>query len=466
MDREDARQGMERLSQTAQSSQNSSSARNPPGFAFKAYYFLFYAAIGSSLPYLTLYFKQLGLTAGDAGILNGVRLLTDIIGSPLWGMVGDKYRIRKVMLLASLVSFAAGTLLLMAVRPQNQQCLKIEANKTEITSLIFTSEGYGRQQQGYINNTEMNSEIKELLRDKNQRFQNHSGPPVFTREVDETEIRKIFIIFLVIIFTSQIIGSVVFTMPDALLMDFLKENIHAFGSFRMWGELGIAGASFIVGEVINFYQSEVCGETVKNYFISFYFFAGFIALAIFTVSFMDAGGVSYTDPETSTEVTLLPLVKELLKFNNVIFIIAVCYLGMLTGFHEYFGFWYLDDLGAQPYVLGIVSGLRYTLAMLGYFMSEFVISKFGHLYTITITLALYVAVYMGLAFVLNPWLGGVLYSAQGLLYGTSWAACVVFGATISLRLGYYTATQGKRILKISILPTNCRRFLLMLVLRN
>lgn len=443
MDHEDAHQKMRSHSQTA-TSQESSATCSPSKLTFKAYFFLFFAAIGSLSQYLALYYKQLGLTAGHTGILSGVRFFTEFIGSPLWGMVGDKFRIRKIILFASLVSYTTGTLLLMAVQPQNQQCIKTEANKTEITSLTFTAGG-----------------TLKLGDDKqNERFENRVSLAEFTRKVDESEITKIFIIFLVIICTSQIIGSVVFTMPDALVVGFLKENVHAFGSFRMWGEVGVAGGSFLVGVVINFYQSEVCGEIVKNYFISFYFFAGFNALAIFTVIFMK---VSYADLETSSKITLLPLVKELLKFRNAVIIIVATYLGVLNGLHETFGFWYIDDLGAKPYMLGIASGLRYTMAMLAYFTSEVVTTKFGHAWAIAASLALYVAVFLGMAFVLNPWLGVVLYSAQGLLYGTSWVACVVFGGTISLRHGFYAVTQGKRLPRKSILPTDCCIFLLMLV---
>ncbi|XP_078374161.1 major facilitator superfamily domain-containing protein 6-like [Oculina patagonica] len=441
---EDTHRKLEKINPTEASSEDSSATCTPSKFTYKAYFFLFFSAIGSSIPYLTLYFKQLGLTAGHAGILLGLRLFTEFIGSPLWGMVGDRFRKRKIILFASLVSFTAGTLLLMAVQPQNQTCIETMANKTEIKSLIFTSGRMelGSDKQSY-NGKEIKSEIIEALTDQgvtNQQFQNHSSRPVLIRNVDESEITKIFIIIFVIIFTGQIIGSVVYTMPDALVVGFLKENVTtAFGSFRMWGEVGVALASFIVGGVINFYQSEVCGETVKNYFISFYFFAGFMALAIFTVAFME---VTYPDQETSTDVNLLPLVKELLKFHNAIFIIVACYLGILIGLHEYFGLWYLDDLGAEPYMLGIASGIRYTIALLGYVLSGVIMNKFGLVCTIAICLALYGAVYMGLAFVLNPWLGVALFSAQGILYGVSWSACVVFGATVSLRVGFYSATQG------------------------
>ena len=51
---------------------------------YKVYYFLFYGSIGSSIPFLAVYFKQLGLSAGHAGVLIGLRLLMAFIGAPLW----------------------------------------------------------------------------------------------------------------------------------------------------------------------------------------------------------------------------------------------------------------------------------------------------------------------------------------------------------------------------------------------
>lgn len=51
---------------------------------YKVYYFLFYGSIGSSIPFLAVYFKQLGLSAGHAGVLIGLRLLMEFIGAPLW----------------------------------------------------------------------------------------------------------------------------------------------------------------------------------------------------------------------------------------------------------------------------------------------------------------------------------------------------------------------------------------------
>ena len=400
--------------------------------SYKAYYFLFYGAIGSSVPYLALYFKQLGLSAAQAGLLHGVRLFSLFIGAPVWGMIGDKYKIRKTILFLSSLSYSTGTLLLLAAKPQNQQCIETGANRTVIHPLRFPPGG------GIVSSGESSASMA-IDSQSPQRLNNMSHVTIFTREVDKSELGKIFMTFLSILFSCQILGSVVYTMPDALVVGFLQENADKFGHLRMWGEVGVASGSFVVGGVISLYQSEVCGETVKNYHISFYFFAGFVALSLVTMIFMEA---KYSDDETSPRSSIWSLVKELLLCHNVIFVTLALYLGMLMGLQDNFGLWYLDDLGAQPYMLGMASGFRYTLAILGYFTSGMIINKIGLAATLAVCLAFYVAVYMGLAFVLNPWIGVVLYSSHGTIYGLAWSACVVFGAKVSLKVGFYSVLQG------------------------
>ena len=411
-------------------SSNDTSCLQPSEIAYKAYFFTFFSAIGSSVPYLALYFKQLGLTAGHAGILIGVRFFTEFIGAPLWGMVGDKYRIRKIILFASLVSFSTGTLLLLAVQPQNQRCIETTTNKTVVNPLIFPRKG------GIVLGDNNRNSYTSQQRQNNY---NNSQATIFTRRVDENELTHIFMIFLSIIFASQIVGSVIYTMPDALVVGFLQEKVNRFGTFRMWGEVGVAAGSFIVGVVIGVYNSEVCGEIVKNYNISFYFFAGFISLSMVVLIFLE---VKYSDDETYRNISFLPLVKELLICYNLIFVALACYFGFLDGFQENFGLWHLDDLGAKPYMLGLASGFRYTIAIFAYLFSGTIINKIGLVATLTGCLLLYVADFMGLAFVRNPWLGLVLFSLQGMLYGLGFTACVVFGATVSLKIGFHAAIQG------------------------
>ena len=101
MKKEDGEKGVSKLC--------SSNDRSKPcltEITYKVYYFLFYGSIGSSIPFLAVYFKQLGLSAGHAGVLIGLRLLMEIIGAPLWGWIGDKYKMQKIILFFSVASFS------------------------------------------------------------------------------------------------------------------------------------------------------------------------------------------------------------------------------------------------------------------------------------------------------------------------------------------------------------------------
>ena len=420
---------------TTSSEDMSNSCLNPSEMAYKSYFFLFFTATGSYIPYLALYFKQLGLRASQAGILAGFRLFSEVFGAPLWGIVGDKYRARKIILFVSLLSYAAGNLLLLAFQPQNQKCIVIGANKTVIKPLIFTPEGIKLGQE------QMELARGEVIDDGLTRnFHTYNQTTRLVRKVDEGEVTKIFLIFLSITFASQILGSVVFTMPDALVVGFLRENVNMFGTFRMWGEVGKAIGSFSVGGIISLFVSEVCGEMVNNYSIAFYFFAGFIALAMVNVTLME---VKYQNHKLPRHTGILEALKELLRCHNLIFIVVTCYLGFLDGLHNHFGLWYLDDLGAHPYMLGLASAFQCCLGLFGYVFSGAIINKVGLVPTLAACLFLYASVFLGLAFTHDPWLGVVQFSVQGMLHGLGWSTCAVFGGTVSLRVGFHATVQGK-----------------------
>ena len=412
---------------------------------FKVYYFLFYSAIGSSIPYLALYFKQLGLNAGSVGFLLGIRVSTEIIGAPLWGIIGDRFKIRKFILLASLASFAIGTLLFLSIQPQNQQCIEVRADETKIKPLIFTSAGVllGSQLQQPF-------ELHEPLLPQNRSLQ-------FIRKRDDDELKTIFLILLSIMVLGQIFGSAVFAMSDAVVVAFLAEKVNTFGSFRIWGEVGVAVGSLTVGGFISFSQSKVCGLIVNNYFISFYFFAGFIVAAMCTAVGMK---VTYPDKQGSAAAesrSYSSLIQKLLEPYNLTFVLGACLFGAFVGFQENFGLWYLDDLGANPYMIGVAAGLRYTTAVMGYLSSGTLTDSLGVECPIAACLLLYSAVFLGLSFVHQPWLGVALFSVEGALYGLGWSSFVVFGGRISYQVGFSAAVQGKEIVpKRSI--CNCFSF--------
>lgn len=76
---------------------------NTQFFFIKTFYFAFYGGLGCILPFLSLFFKQSGLTPLQIGWIWGVKPAMTLIGAPLWGAIGDGYRISRILLIGSLL---------------------------------------------------------------------------------------------------------------------------------------------------------------------------------------------------------------------------------------------------------------------------------------------------------------------------------------------------------------------------
>ncbi len=79
----------------------------------KALFFSYFAFVGITAPYLSLYFADRGFTVAEIGVLMTVPQVLRIIGPPFWGWLADRTASRGMLLRAS----AAAVLLLAALLP-------------------------------------------------------------------------------------------------------------------------------------------------------------------------------------------------------------------------------------------------------------------------------------------------------------------------------------------------------------
>jgi PPP family 3-phenylpropionic acid transporter len=63
--------------------------RTPLYVTPKLYYFCHFAAMAAFVPFLTLYYRELGLTEQTIGLLTGIPPLLTLVGAPLWGALAD-----------------------------------------------------------------------------------------------------------------------------------------------------------------------------------------------------------------------------------------------------------------------------------------------------------------------------------------------------------------------------------------
>jgi len=75
-------------------------------------YFLYYAAAATLLPFLTIYYQDLGLTGTQIGFLASLPPLLSLVSAPVWGIVSDTLKQRKLSLL---IAISGATLLALAL---------------------------------------------------------------------------------------------------------------------------------------------------------------------------------------------------------------------------------------------------------------------------------------------------------------------------------------------------------------
>jgi len=71
-----------------------------------SFYFLYYAAMASFLPFIVLFYQQLGFSGVQIGLLTGVPPLITLFAGPFWTSVADKSRRHNLILGVGIVSAA------------------------------------------------------------------------------------------------------------------------------------------------------------------------------------------------------------------------------------------------------------------------------------------------------------------------------------------------------------------------
>ncbi|XP_006864110.1 PREDICTED: major facilitator superfamily domain-containing protein 6 [Chrysochloris asiatica] len=89
----------------------------------KVFYFFFYSAYGSLYPLLPVYYKQLGMSPSQSGLLVGIRYFIEFCSAPFWGVVADRFKKGKIVLLFSLLCWVMFNLGIGFVKPATLRCV-------------------------------------------------------------------------------------------------------------------------------------------------------------------------------------------------------------------------------------------------------------------------------------------------------------------------------------------------------
>ncbi|XP_078662199.1 major facilitator superfamily domain-containing protein 6-like [Branchiostoma floridae x Branchiostoma belcheri] len=101
----------------------------------KLFYSFFYGAVAAFIPYLSIFYKQMGMTPLQIGMINGFRPFVSIFAGPLWGIVADRFQIRKVILIVSLMAWIVMGLVIGLLPPATSAPCPLDAKQYVGTNL-------------------------------------------------------------------------------------------------------------------------------------------------------------------------------------------------------------------------------------------------------------------------------------------------------------------------------------------
>jgi PPP family 3-phenylpropionic acid transporter len=82
----------------------------------KAYYFCYYGAAASLIPYLPVYYQSIGLSGKEIGLLVAIPPLVMLVGAPLWGALADATQQHKRILMLAITLVLASVTVLSRIR--------------------------------------------------------------------------------------------------------------------------------------------------------------------------------------------------------------------------------------------------------------------------------------------------------------------------------------------------------------
>lgn len=217
-----------------------------PLLFIKIFYFTFIGGLGSILPFLSIYFKQMGLSPEQIGIISGLRPLVGFLSGPLWGALADRYKIRRIMLLLSILAWVA-VYVALAFVPSPDRLDSCPANMhphRKVYHLRSNNDADHVIQNGNTT-TNVTDEEYEILKES------------IGWMYEEKTLNKVFFIVLVLILLGEFFQSPTTSLSDAgTIQELGIENLDYYGGQRAWGPIGWA-VRCVMLNFLRIFRSEV-----------------------------------------------------------------------------------------------------------------------------------------------------------------------------------------------------------------
>eukprot|EP00794_Sanderia_malayensis_P003020 gene3020-3478_t len=409
----------------------------------KAFYYCFFSAWGSLLPYLALYFKQLLLTPSQVGILMGLKPFVNFLATPVWGALVDKFHIHRFALVVSLIALITSTFAICLVPGPKQQktVIKAHCNRTDLADFMeLTGQEIDKM---VLSGPEEEPDAVSFYFSKSRwpwimdyLVTNLDEDPVHIKyKIDASS--TFTSLFLITLF-GTLIASPALALVDTATLQILSKETHRYGKQRLTGSLGWGMGAFIVGASLQ--TTHRCSLTknreIVDYIPCFYVFAVLMTLGLvvsvkFTFKTRGKGASG-----TSLAVGLVALKSP----TYVMFLFTALYLGFLMAFIKTFLFWHLKDLGGTQMLFSVISAVNCVAEVSMYFLSEKLIKKIGQIRVLYLGLICYSIRLFYYSVIPYTWMVLAVELLPGITTAAVWAACLSY-VSLNSKPGAQTTMQ-------------------------
>lgn len=407
----------------------------------KVFYFFYFAGLGAVLPYLPLFYKQLGLPAKKAGIISGIQPFISFLFTPIWGALADRFKKGKLVFTISFMALVAvGIAFLLTPIPPCKDDTGSESRR-EITM--------ARNRSFFAKISQIIAESQELHQWPMERKDQvnlqtlHSKPQAYDGQFN------VFLYLLLVSLFGTFFSCPGLALGDSAAVCLLRKNndIHKYGKQKKWASIGWGLAAFTFGAIVS--DKYLCPfapgqKRTIDYRLCFYGSITLKLLALFSglrLNFDMTGDKDDSDGNKKASA-VKAAIRTVGRPSYLAFFVVVLYSGMTFGMIMGFLFWHLEDLSAPQIMFSIIPVVRCIADVVVYTVSPHVITKIGVLNLIYLVLVCYVTRLACYVFITNPWCFLPLEVLSGLTSAGGWAGFVTFIAYNSVE-GAPATLQGK-----------------------
>ena len=396
---------------------------------FKLYYFFTFTGLACVKPFLPVFYRHVGMSAEQTGMILGLQPVARLIGAPLFGGLADKYRKHRVVMVLMCIVSTALSFSLVFVSPSEvpnnmPRNLCINGSQSNISkrenfsgeiwpcrgsncSLMHSVLGQNCGDHSDLNLSE-NVNNKELN---------------FTRRTRDNT--RTFIIMCTIHFMSSFFGSFN-SLGDAATIKYLTaiDRGADYGKQRLWGAVGWGTIAVASGFGID--------ESAKHLHQSQFLlaFCGFLVFNIATILTVCKLPMECLEGRSKPKIFQnLWIILSDCRIGT--FLLAILIMGTCMTTIETYLFWFLQDLNGSHLLMGLSLCMTCVAEIPIMFYSGHLIRWIGHHGVLYLTFVCYTVRYLCYSFIPKAWYVLAVEPLHGVTFGAMWAATTSYGGIIS-----------------------------------